>query len=184
MESAILHHQPSLTGPTLLLRPLESEDFDALYRAASDPLIWQQHPSPLRYQRPVFLGWFDDALASQSALVVVHKKSGQIIGSSRYYDWTPENKEIAIGFTFLTRAFWGGATNAELKRLMLEYAFQEAHTVWFHIAPHNWRSRKAMEKIGGQFSHQGMMKLTGGPQEYCFYKIERSSFQSGLSLLS
>ena len=32
--------QPVLQGPTLALRPLLSDDFEALYSAASDPLIW------------------------------------------------------------------------------------------------------------------------------------------------
>ena len=159
--------QPSLRGPTLGLRPLLPDDFEALYQAAADPLVWAQHPSKLRYQRPVFQEWFEEALASGGALVIVGGETNEIIGSSRYYDWDADKKEIAIGFTFLARAYWGGATNAELKRLMLEHAFQWAGTVWFHIAPQNIRSRKAMEKIGGQLSHQGMMQLTGGAQEYC-----------------
>ena len=32
---------------------LES-DFEALYTVASDPLIWQQHPESLRYQKENF----------------------------------------------------------------------------------------------------------------------------------
>ena len=35
--------QPTLTGPRLELRPLRPDDFDALYSAASDPLIWETH---------------------------------------------------------------------------------------------------------------------------------------------
>jgi N-acetyltransferase len=36
--------QPVLTGKLIQLRPLKPEDFEALFRAASDPLIWEQHP--------------------------------------------------------------------------------------------------------------------------------------------
>jgi len=56
--------QPTLIGKAISLRPLRAEDFEALYAAASDPLIWEQHPEPLRYQRPVFEGFFASALAS------------------------------------------------------------------------------------------------------------------------
>lgn len=176
MNSQSEIQQPILDGPTLHLRPLQADDFEELYQAASDPLIWAQHPSKQRYQRPVFQSWFDEAMASRGALVIIDRNDGKIIGSSRYYDWDAGKKEIAIGFTFLSRAYWGGAANAELKRLMLEHAFQWAQTVWFHIAQENHRSRKAMEKIGGRLSHLGQMALTGGVHDYCFYKIERSDF--------
>lgn len=46
--------QPVLEGEILLVRPLRAANLDALHAAASDPLIWEQHPSPLRYQRVVF----------------------------------------------------------------------------------------------------------------------------------
>src|SRR5438093_1127062 len=36
--------QPVLTGRLIELRPLRSEDFEAVFKAASDPLIWEQHP--------------------------------------------------------------------------------------------------------------------------------------------
>ena len=34
--------QPVLAGSLITLRPLRADDFDALYAAASDPLIWEQ----------------------------------------------------------------------------------------------------------------------------------------------
>ena len=164
--------QPLLEGETLRVRPLLPDDLDALHAAASDPLIWDQHPSPLRYQRPVFeKEFFAGALASGSAFVVIDKASGKIIGSSRYYDWDPQKREIAIGFTFLARSHWGGGTNGELKRLMLEHAFRSADVVWFHIGRSNWRSRKAVEKIGARLSHESTKELYGVVHEYAFYLI-------------
>lgn len=145
--------QPTLQGPTLLLRPLLREDLDALYAVASDPLVWAQHPCSDRWQRPVFEALFEASLASGGALVVVERSSGRIIGSSRYYQWDEAAGELAIGFTFLARDHWGGAANGELKRLMLDHAFQRARTVWFHVGANNLRSRKALEKIGARFSH-------------------------------
>ncbi len=155
------------------LRPLRAEDFEGLYAAASDPLIWEQHPEPLRYQRPVFeSGFFAGALASGGAFVVMENASDKVIGSSRYYDWNPSQKEVAIGFTFLVRSHWGGSTNRELKHLMLNHAFRWAKVVWFHIGKNNWRSRKALEKIGGKFSHEERKERKGVVHDYVFYKIE------------
>ena len=106
--------QPTLVGETILLRPLIADDFQALYAAASDPLIWEQHPEPLRYQRQVFDGFFAGALASGGALLVTDKTSGEIIGTSRYYEWNPDQREVAIGYTFLVRSQWGGDANREM----------------------------------------------------------------------
>lgn len=165
--------QPVLHGPTLTLRPLQTGDFDALYAAASDPLIWVQNPQPTRYQRDVFRTVFDSGMESKGALVVIDRASSAMIGTSRYYEWLPERREIAIGYTFLARSHWGGATNAELKKLMLDHIFQWADTVWFHIGESNWRSRKAMEKIGGVLSHTGLRPQGGQMVPYCWYKIAK-----------
>jgi RimJ/RimL family protein N-acetyltransferase len=163
--------QPVLQGTTLLLRPLTTNDFDILYAVASDPLIWEQHPNPLRYQRPVFEQWFADAMASEGALVVLDRHSGQAIGSSRYYGWDGSKQEVAIGYTFLARHYWGGATNAELKKLMVNHALQWVRTVWFHVGPNNIRSQMALKKIGAEFSHRGMIELSGNAHESFFYTI-------------
>jgi RimJ/RimL family protein N-acetyltransferase len=165
--------QPVLHGPTLTLRPLQPNDFDALYAAAADPLIWVQNPQPTRYQREVFRGVFDSGIESKGAFAVIERASGTMIGTSRYYEWNPQAREIAIGYTFLARSHWGGATNAEMKQLMLEHIFQWADTVWFHIGVDNRRSRKAMEKIGGVLSHIG--ERASGEQivPYCWYRMTK-----------
>src|SRR5690242_4298351 len=134
--------QPTLSGTLVELRPLRRDDYDALYAAASDPLIWEQHPEPDRYTRPVFQRYFDGAMESGGAFAVIDRKSGRIIGSTRYHDFHPEESQIEIGFTFLTREFWGGAYNGEMKRLLLEHAFRFVERVVFVVGENNMRSRK------------------------------------------
>jgi RimJ/RimL family protein N-acetyltransferase len=166
--------QPNLIGPRLELRPLQSEDFEALYFAAADPKIWEIHPEPNRHERPVFEKFFAEALRSKGALAVLDRATGRIIGSSRYYDLDAEKKEIVIGYTFLTRAYWGGSYNRELKTLMLDHAFRFVDAVQFHVGEHNIRSRKAMEKIGGVLS--GSFEKTGAdgsPRRNVIYKIQK-----------
>ena len=57
------------------------------------------------------------------AFVFVERPTGRLIGSSRYYGYEPKLSEIEIGWTFVVRGHWGGATNREVKRLMLDHAF-------------------------------------------------------------
>lgn len=141
--------QPFLVGELLELRPLRAGDFEALFRVAADPLIWELHPEPNRYQEATFRAFFEDALASSGALVALDRATGQIIGSSRYHGYDAERSVIEIGWTFLGRSHWGGRYNGEMKRLMLEHAFKSVNRVIFIIGPDNRRSQRAVEKIGG-----------------------------------
>lgn len=141
--------QPVLIGELLALRPLRPDDFDALFRVAADPLIWEQHPEHNRYQEPTFRAFFEEALSSGGALVAVDQTNGEIIGSSRYHGYDENRSVIEIGWSFLARAYWGGRYNGEMKRLMLEHAFKLVNCVIFVIGPDNRRSQRAVEKIGG-----------------------------------
>src|SRR5437763_64260 len=151
MPSVEFDLQPTLQGKLIEVRPLKPEDFDALFEAAGDPLIWEQHPEPDRYQREIFQRYFDSAIESKGAFAVIHRKSGRIIGSSRYHDLKPVAREVEIGFTFLERACWGGSYNRELKSLMLDHAFRFVDRVVFVVGENNLRSQKALEKIGAKF---------------------------------
>lgn len=156
--------QPTLTGETVIVRPLMAQDWDEMFKAASDPLIWETHPVRDRYTEPVFRQFFDVGLASKSAFAFIDRASGAIIGSSRYYGYDPELSEIEIGWTFIKRSHWGGGTNREVKRLMLHHAFTFVETVVFWVGESNWRSQRAMEKIGGVL-RPGIVSRpsTGGP---------------------
>jgi N-acetyltransferase len=141
--------QPVLKGSRLELRPLRAEDFDELYRAAADPLVWELHPVRDRYKEEVFRQYFRDALESGGALVALDAKTGSVIGSSRFHGYDEAKSEIEIGWTFLKRSHWGGVYNGEMKQLMLGHAFRFVESVIFIVGPNNLRSQKAVLKIGG-----------------------------------
>jgi N-acetyltransferase len=164
--------QPALRAETLLLRPLRSDDRDALWEVARDPLIWEQHPDKTRYQPAGFTRFFRDSLDCGSALVVIEHASGRIIGSARFYEWDQAKREVAIGYTFLARAFWGGPTNRELKRLMIGHAARWVDRVWFHVGKDNRRSQRAMEKIGARAQFEGLRALNGAMIPFIYYSID------------
>ncbi|HSZ61841.1 MAG TPA: GNAT family N-acetyltransferase [Terriglobales bacterium] len=165
--------QPSLTGELLALRPLRLEDFDDLYAVASDPLIWEQHPSSDRYKVEVFKTFFHDALESGGAMIAIDSKDGRVIGSSRFHGYDEEKSEIEIGWTFLARSHWGGIYNREMKELMLRHAFKFVNNVVFLIGPQNLRSRKAVEKIGGV--RMGSRRDASGRESFV-YQITTARF--------
>lgn len=176
-----MDRQPVLDGERLLLRPLHVDDWQALYAVASDPLIWEVHPSHERWQEPVFRQFFDDALAKGGALVVIDKTSGAMIGSSRYQAYDPaDGGSVEIGWTFLARSHWGGAYNAEMKRLMLAHALSAVERVDFRIGEANLRSRRALEKIGGRLTARtDLAETTSGMVRHVVYEITRAGFADG-----
>ena len=165
--------QPTLKGELLELRPLRAEDFHGLYAAASDPLIWEQHPVRDRYKEEIFRGFFREALESGAALIAIDSKDGQVIGSSRFHGYDEETSEIEIGWTFLARSHWGGVYNREMKRLMLQHAFEFVKSVIFLIGPQNVRSQRAIEKMGGV---RVGSRPDGGGRESFVYQITASTF--------
>ncbi len=136
-----------LRNEWVVLRPLQSNDFEALYTVASDPLIWEQHPNPDRYKKEVFANYFEGAMISRGAMLILDTNES-IIGSSRFYDHQIELDEIKIGYTFFSRSCWGKPFNRSTKQLMVEHAFQYVNNVIFNIGAQNFRSQKAIAKIG------------------------------------
>jgi len=166
--------QPGLTGGLVELRPVRAEDWEEMFVVASDPRIWEGHPARERYREPVFREFFDQALASHMALTILDRKTGRIIGSSRYHGYDPELGEVEIGWTFLARSHWGGVTNREVKNLMLDHAFRFVGTVIFLVGETNLRSQRAMEKIGG-VRRPGFRDRAyqGGMVRHVVYEIRR-----------
>ncbi len=140
--------QPTLENELVFLRPLKKEDYESLYQAAKDPLIWEQHSAD-RYKKKEYDAFFKDSLGSRGALVVLEKESKEIIGSSRFKKIEGAESAVEIGWSFLSRKYWGGKYNQSVKTLMMNYAFQSVEDIIFYIARENIRSQKAVEKIGG-----------------------------------
>jgi len=158
-------------------------DWQEMFTVAADPKIWALHPVNNRHTEPVFRAFFDSAIASGSAFSFVDQQCGKIIGSSRYYGYNPASSEIEIGWTFLARTYWGGSYNLEIKRLMLAHAFKFVDTVVFWVGETNWRSQRAMQKIGGVRRPELQPRLLDG-KTYAFvvFEIPKRDFCSSTIL--
>lgn len=173
--------QPHLAGDTLDLRPLAEADRGGLYAAAADPETWAGHPAKDRWKRDVFDAYFDLLLRLGGTLVALDRASGRIIGCSRYYVPPDRPGDMAIGFTFLDRAYWGGSTNFEMKRLMLAHAFATFPHVWFHIDPANRRSQVATARLGAVHAGDADLDLSGKPVPWMCFRLDRDVWASKLA---
>lgn len=172
-----IHFQPTLQNNFILLQPLQQSDFEQLYAVASDPLIWEQHPNKNRYQREAFQNYFEGAMLSKGALLILDKVTGEAAGCSRFYDYNEMESSVFIGYTFFERKFWGKGFNQAAKQLMLDYAFQFTDTVKFHIGAQNIRSQIAIERIGAVKIKEVIVAYHGEPDRNNFeYELKKENW--------
>ncbi|MBV8325190.1 GNAT family N-acetyltransferase [Chryseobacterium sp.] len=169
--------QPVLENKTIILYPLEEEDFSTLYAVASDPEIWEQHPNKDRWKEDVFKTFFDDAMKSKGAFKIIDKINGNTVGSTRLYDYNPQENSIVVGYTFCGIQYWGKGTNHSVKTLLLDYLFQFVSKVHFHIGAHNIRSQIAIGRIGAEkIAEQRGDCSSPIPQINFIYEISRENW--------
>lgn len=140
--------QHRLETDAVVLLPLREADFADLYAVAADPRIWEQHPNKDRWQKAVFTTFFEGAMQSQGAFKIMNKATGATMGSTRIYDYNPQDNSILIGYTFYGTRYWGKGINQTVKALLLDYLFQFVDTVRFHIGADNVRSQIAIQRLG------------------------------------
>ena len=76
--------------------------------------------------------------------------TGAAIGSTRYLDIRPKDRQVEIGSTFLGRAYWRTPANTEAKYLLLRHAFESLGCVRVALKTdgRNTRSQAAIERLG------------------------------------
>jgi RimJ/RimL family protein N-acetyltransferase len=175
MLSTDYNLQPETLQNTLIkLVPFQESDTEQLYKVASDPKIWENHPSKTRYQREEFQLFLDSAVTSKSAFLVYDIATNVLIGSTRFYNLDTINSTIAIGYTFLAKKYWGGGHNKAMKKLLIDYAFQYVDTILFHIGETNIISQKAIAKIGA--TKKGIVDFNNSEMPYFEYELQKKDW--------
>lgn len=84
------------------------------------------------------------------AFAVLDAATGDVRGSTAFYEFVPDQGRVEIGYTFFGRQYRGGRTNRWCKLLMLEHAFTvwDVHRVAFRCDVRNARSIAAIERLG------------------------------------
>ena len=168
--------QPFLENEKYQLIPLQQGDFELLYHLASNPKVWEQHPNKDRFKREVFENFFKGAMESKDAFKIVEKSSGDVLGSTRFYDFDESRNSIFIGYTFYGTNSWGKGINPQIKKLMMDYIFEFVDTVYFHIGKENFRSQIALERLGGQKIAEEEVAYFGEPTITNFmYEIKKEN---------
>ncbi|MEV4884462.1 GNAT family N-acetyltransferase [Chitinophaga ginsengisegetis] len=174
----IFNTQPILENDKVILYPLEEKDFEALYAVASDPEIWRQHPNQDRWKIEVFQVFFDGAMQSKGAFKIVDKATGNIIGSTRIYNYDEQDNSLFIGYTFYATSCWGKGINQSVKGIMLDYVFQFVSKVYFHIGANNIRSQIAIGRIGAEkIAEEEVTYFGEAPRLNFVYEISKENWR-------
>ncbi|MGQ4006061.1 GNAT family N-acetyltransferase [Francisellaceae bacterium CB300] len=140
----------SLSYEDVRLQIMTQNDFDKLFAIAKDPKIWEQHNDPQRYKIEGFKKFFDSGIDNpQNCFLIFYKN--ELVGSTRYYEYSVAQSSVKIGYTFYATKCWGTDLNSKVKNLMLDYAFKFVDNVFFDVWNKNFRSQKAVEKLGAKF---------------------------------
>lgn len=146
-----------LEGSLAALEPLREEHAEDLWRAAQAPEIWQWL-ARIGSSREYFDHWLEISLAAhregaEGVFATRDRRSGEVVGSTRYLNVRPADRVVEIGWTWLNPAAWRTGINVEVKLLMLAHAFDELECVRVELKTdaRNERSRAAMAAIPAQF---------------------------------
>jgi RimJ/RimL family protein N-acetyltransferase/ribosomal protein S18 acetylase RimI-like enzyme len=146
-----------LEGSIVILEPLTEEHADELWEAAKAPAIWEWL-AHIGSDREYFDRWLQMSLdaaraGSEGPFATRDRRSGALIGSSRYLNVRAPDRVVEIGWTWLTPSAWGTGANTEAKLLMLEHAFEhlDCVRVEFKTDARNRRSRAALAALPAKF---------------------------------
>ena len=143
----------TLQNDIVTLRPIHHEDRERLREAAKFDHVWTNTTLMNHYDEKLFNAWFALAFNNSqgpSQKCFVFEKDGKLIGSSRYYGIS--EKEISIGYTWISPSYWGTKVNPSIKYLMLNNVFENGYErVFFHTDILNLHSQAAIQKLGATF---------------------------------
>ncbi|WNL46006.1 GNAT family protein [Dyella sp. BiH032] len=138
----------------VLLEPLCPEHAPDLEAAAADGELWKlwftSAPAPGQAAAYIEAALAGQAKGAMLPFAVREKTSGEIVGTTRYYDFAPELPRIAIGYTWYAKRWQKSHLNTACKRLLLGHAFDALGcvAVEFHTDGRNQDSQRAIERLG------------------------------------
>ena len=148
----------TLSGPTLTLSPMrlrDAPDYLQALGSAEESAEVVQHltfrpPADLTEARLIISAAVGDA--TRMPYVQRIAETGELVGTTSFYEIDPVLRSIAIGHTWVARRFWRTGVNTESKLIMMSRAFEGlgAERLVWHTDIRNIRSQAAIERLGAQ----------------------------------
>lgn len=183
-----MNNTPTLENERLILSALTLENYEKLIPIASQEKLVKYSPTdietPSSLKNYVEIALQQLAAGTSIPFIIYDKKQKVYAGSTRFMHINKINKVLHIGSTWIGREFHGTGLNTQMKKLMLDYAFQtmDFEKVEFRVDERNIASRKAVEKLGCTL--EGILRkdvylLDGFKRNTCCYGLLREEWQNG-----
>ncbi|RIX51521.1 N-acetyltransferase [Paenibacillus nanensis] len=138
---------------------MRHEHGEGLYEAGNFPEIWTVTQGRIASLEDS-IAYIQKALEIPGALpfVIIDQASSRIIGGTRFYDISAQNRSLEIGSTWLTPSAWRTKVNTECKYLLLKHCFETLGTIRVQLKTdlRNERSQRAIERLGA--SKEGVLR--------------------------
>ena len=145
-----------LENEHILLRPVRSEDREALRALAMDPRIWRYFTVRVATDED-FDAFFDLGIADLEAgrrvvYYIADKRTGTVAGSMSFGNIMEKDGRLEIGWSWLGVESQGRGINRWAKFLMMQHAFEQldAERVEFKTDRLNVQARHALLNIGAR----------------------------------
>jgi RimJ/RimL family protein N-acetyltransferase len=156
----------TLEGQHVRLEPLSLAHEEALIAAASDGELWNSTVTIVPSSPAKMTDYIQAALDGQTKgtelpFVIVRKSgtgvppvtaSDEVVGTTRFYEIKPNDRGVAIGYTWLAKSAQRTVVNTESKLLMLTHAFERWRCVRVELITDvlNQQSRAAILRLGAK----------------------------------
>ncbi|NHT19193.1 GNAT family protein [Cellulomonas sp. IC4_254] len=144
-------HDVALTGHGVRLVPLDLPHADAL-AAFVDARVWAGMSSALPVGADAWRAEVEAARAAPGrlAFAALDAATGEVRGSTSFYDRDLRVPRVEIGHTYFAPRWWGTSNNPACKLLMLEHAFDAwgCARVALRADTRNTRSVAAITRLG------------------------------------
>jgi RimJ/RimL family protein N-acetyltransferase len=170
----------TLEGQSIHLVPMEESHKTELSKVLMSSEIWEFTWRTITTSEEIDLllanALENKSKGSQIPFTIVDRASGRIIGSTRIGDIDLINRNVEIGWTWLSPDYWRTSVNTECKYLLLQYCFEELKVirVQFSVSGQNVRSQRAVERIGAKKEgvfRKHRIKPDGSIHDNIFYSI-------------
>lgn len=178
----------ALIGRHISLIPLIAEHKTVLQQISDNDSIFtftSHNPAGNNFDSWWEEVWDLHCSGKQIVFVISRNAGGQIIGNTRFYDFSPKNYRLAVGYTWYIPEVWGIGYNTEVKYLMFKYAFEvmAVNRIELYTSHNNLRSQRAILKLGAK--HEGILRShsvghNGEARDSYLYSVIRSEWDNNV----
>ena len=141
----------TLAANQVRLEPLALQHEAGLRQAVQDGELWKllftSAPAPNQVAQ-----YIQAALNTRMAFAVVDETTGEVVGTTAFYQPDADIRRVYIGYTWYRQSAWRTRINSTCKYLLLAHAFEtlDCRVVCWQTDILNTRSQAAIERLGAK----------------------------------